>query len=78
MELLDKNFESEERLHKRIMKVGERKGHTSGLKQGRKEGISTGIKSVANKMLNKKMPIELISEMTGLSQKEINKIAVKS
>ena len=74
MELWDNNFESEERLHKRIMKVGEKKGE----RRGRKEGINTGIKSVANKMLSKKLPIELISEMTGLSQKEINKIAVNT
>ena len=80
MLLWDDNFESIERDRKRYIEVGKeegrKEGRNSGLKQGRKEGISTGIKSVANKMISKKMPIELISEMTGLSKKEINKLAI--
>jgi predicted transposase/invertase (TIGR01784 family) len=88
MTLWDEKFESEEKTMMRIMEIGKeegrndgleqgrKEGHADGLQQGRKEGIQSGIKKVANKMLAKNMPIELISEMTGLSQKEIKKFEV--
>ena len=72
MTLWDEKFESEERTHERIMKVGE----SRGLKQGRKEGISKGIKSVATNLLKNNAPIDLIIKSTGLSKKEINKLAI--
>ncbi len=42
--------------------------------QGKLEGIDEGIKKTARAMLNKKMPVNEISEITGLSIKEIEKL----
>ena len=76
MTLWDERFESEERTKERIKEVGRKEGRSSGLKQGRKEGISTGIKSVATNLLKNNAPIDLVMKSTGLSKKEINKLAI--
>ena len=80
MLLWDDNFESIERDRKRYIEVGKeegrKEGRTSGLKQGRKEGRSAGIKSVATNLIKNNAPIDLIVKSTGLSKKEISKIAV--
>ena len=60
-------------------KRGEKKGRKSGIIEGRKAGIiegekrgkKSGILETAKKMLNKKIDINLISEITGLSTKQI-------
>ena len=44
---------------------------SEGRKEGRKEGASNEKKSIAKSMLAKKMDIPLISELTGLSKKQI-------
>ena len=44
---------------------------SDGRKEGRKEGASNEKKSIAKSMLAKKMDIPLISELTGLSKKQI-------
>ena len=53
--------------------------YDTGLEQGVKQGIMQGSKrekiEIARAMLNKKMNIETISEITGLSIEEIQKIA---
>ena len=38
---------------------------------GIKEGMKKGIKDVAKKMLQKNIPMEIISELTGLTEEEI-------
>ena len=38
---------------------------------GVKEGMKKGIKDVAKKMLQKDIPMEIISELTGLTEEEI-------
>ena len=45
---------------------------SDGRKEGRKEGAKAREKSIAKSMLDKKMDIPLISELTGLSQKQIS------
>ena len=44
---------------------------SDGRKEGRKEGANNEKKSIAKSMLAKKMDIPLISELTGLSKKQI-------
>ena len=42
---------------------------------GRKEGKIEGFKEIAKKLLNKNISKEEISEITGLNEKEIDKIS---
>lgn len=46
-------------------------GRKEGIKQGKKAGAKDEKKSIAKSMLAKKMDIPLISELTGLSKKQI-------
>ncbi len=46
-----------------------------GRKEGKIEGKIEGFKEIARKLLNKNIPKEEISEITGLNEKEIDKIA---
>ena len=74
-----------ERGMKEGLEEGKRKGieqgKKEGIEQGKKEGIEQGkkesSKEIAIKMLKRKMPIEEISEITGLSDKEIKKLLTK-
>ena len=43
--------------------------------KGAKRGLKKGIAQMAKNMLKKNMPLEDISELTGLNQKEISKLA---
>ena len=64
----------EEEERKRIensIKITARK---QGLKQGVKQGASNEKKTIAKSMLAKKMDIPLISEITGLSKKQIARL----
>ena len=54
------------------LKQGLKQGVKQGVKQGIKQGASNEKKSIAKSMLDKKMDIPLISELTGLSQKQIS------
>jgi len=49
-------------------------GRSEGLSEGRNQGINQGKIIVAKKMLAKKMDINLIAEMTGLTKEEIEKL----
>ena len=55
-----------------------RLGMEEGIKKGKEEGIKEGIKEnqilTAKNMKNKNMDIKLISELTGLSIKEIEEL----
>ena len=53
---------------------GKKVGIAEGKKEGIKEGIRYNLRETAKKMLNKKMQIEDISEITGLSKSEIKKL----
>ena len=50
------------------------KGEKSGLKRGRKEGEQKKSIEIAKKLLKLQMPIEQISEITSLTEEEINNI----
>ena len=60
------------------IKEGIKKGKLEGIKEGKLEGIKEGEKnkaiSMAKSMKAKNMDINLISEITGLTIKEINKL----
>ena len=60
------------------MKEGIVQGMKEGIVQGMKEGMVQGMKEsqilMARNMKNKDMDINLISELTGLSIEEINKL----
>ena len=49
-------------------------GREKGLAEGRAEGRAEGIIEVAKSMIKKGMSVELISEVTGLSHDEIQRI----
>ena len=75
-------FETIEEDNKKIFNNGIKVGIETGIKSGIKTGIKTGMKSGAHKrnleiiknMLKEKLPVDLISKVTGVSQKEINKM----
>lgn len=66
----------------RGLEKGFKQGMENGMKQGIKQGIEKGIKkgieqnriAIVKNMLDKKMDINLIAEITGLSQDEIVKL----
>ena len=60
-----------EKGRKEGIEIGVTKGLTKGLKEGRKEGKKEGVYSVAKAMKEKGFPLLTITEVTGLSQAEI-------
>ena len=60
------------------LKEGHRKGHKEGKEEGLTEGRAEGAKQksfdIAKKMLEKGIDIETISELTGLTEKEISEL----
>ena len=60
------------------LKVGREKGLEEGHKKGHKEGKEEGAKQksfdIAKRMLEKGIDIETISELTGLTEKEISEL----
>ena len=80
--LIDRNFdraeffqEGEKSGKKKGKELGRRLGRKEGMKEGRKEGIRDTIIVFAKKMLAEKYSIQEIINLTGLSEKEINKLA---
>lgn len=55
-------------------KEGRMEGIFIGEERGRAEGVRQEKVNAANKMLSRKMPIDVISDLTGLSISEINKL----
>ena len=49
-------------------------GKEEGLKEGREEGAKQKSFDIAKRMLEKGIDIETISELTGLTEKEISKL----
>ena len=64
--------EERRRVENSIKITAKAQGLKQGVKQGIKQGASNEKKSIAKSMLDKKMDIPLISELTGLSQKQIS------
>ena len=52
-------------------------GEERGKEIGRKEGEEQNRREIAQKMKQQKMPIKQIADITGLSEKEIEKISGK-
>lgn len=53
---------------------GRAMGREEGIAIGEERGEKRNMVKTANKMLSRKMPVDLISELTGLSVSEINKL----
>ena len=53
-------------------KKGHKEGKEEGLKEGRAEGVKQNSFDIAQRMLEKGIDIETISELTGLTEKEIS------
>ena len=49
-------------------------GREEGLKEGRAEGVKQNSFDIAKRMLEKEIDIETISELTGLTEKEISEL----
>ena len=70
-------YEEAEEMEKkmnRLKEEGEMLGEKKGIKKGVKQGAKEREKAIAKSMLSKKMDIPLISELTGLSKKQIAKL----
>ena len=63
--------EERRRIENSIKITAKKQGLEQGIRQGVKQGASDEKKSIAKSMLSKKMDIPLISELTGLSKKQI-------
>lgn len=59
------------------MKLFREEGIAEGIKQGEKKGVKKKQLEIAKKLLNKKMPIEEIIEITELTKEEIEKLKTK-
>ena len=49
-------------------------GYYEGKAEGKEEGINVATKNIALKLLNKGTAIEIIAEVTGLSESSIKRI----
>ena len=54
--------------------TGVEAGHKAGLAEGERRGKAIEKKEIAKKMLDLKLPIEQIKQITGLSEDEIKKL----
>ena len=52
-----------------------KKAKAEGILEGKREGILEANRQTAKKLLQKNIPVEIISESTGLSEEEISKLA---
>ena len=57
---------------------GRQEGLQIGIQEGKVVGFKEGIQQVARNMIANKVPVKLISEMTKLSEEEINALEVES
>ena len=60
--------------HKVGKEEGLKEGKEEGIKEGREEGAKQNSCDIAKRMLEKGIDIETISELTGLTEKEISKL----
>ena len=54
--------------------TGREEGHKVGKEEGREEGAKQKSFDIAKRMLEKGIDIETISELTGLTEKEISEL----
>ena len=66
--------EGREEGHKVGKEEGLKEGKEEGIKEGREEGAKRNSCDIAKRMLEKGIDIETISELTGLTEKEISKL----
>ena len=66
--------EGREEGHKEGKEEGLKEGKEEGLKEGREEGAKRNSCDIAKRMLEKGIDIETISELTGLTEKEISEL----
>ena len=60
------------------LQKGRKEGRQEGMQKGRQEGMQKGRQEVILNLLKKKQEISFISEVTGLPEKEIEKLKSKS
>jgi DNA repair protein RadC len=63
-----------ERIKKEALKQAEKKGRKEGRKEGKKIGMEKRNKEIAKKSLKEGLSVELVSNITGLSVEEIEKL----
>ena len=56
------------------LKEGHKEGKEEGIKEGREEGAKRNSCDIAKRMLEKGIDVETISELTGLTEKEISEL----
>ncbi len=56
------------------LKEGRKEGKEEGIKEGREEGAKRNSCDIAKRMLEKGIDVETISELTGLTEKEISEL----
>ena len=61
-------------VHRKEINSARSDGYNDGKQEGKREGRKDTATSIAKSMLAKKMELPLISELTGLSQKQIASI----
>ena len=66
--------EGREEGHKVGKEEGLKEGKEEGIKEGREEGAKQKSFDIAKRMLEKGIEIETISELTGLTEKEISEL----
>ena len=70
--------EDKKKIQNSLLSEAKEEGISQGIEQGYTSGINDGISkekvSIAKNMLNKNMSMEDISDITGLSIEEINKL----
>ena len=54
--------------------TGREEGHKEGKEEGLKEGAKKNSFDIAKRMLKKKIDIETISELTGLTAEEVSRL----
>ena len=66
--------EDKKKIQNSLLSEAKEEGISQGISQGYTSGINDGIKQTAKNLLNKNMPLEDISDITGLSIEEINEL----
>ena len=56
------------------IKEGHKEGKEEGIKEGREEGVKQNSFDIAKRMLETGIDVETISELTGLTEKEISEL----
>ena len=66
--------EGREEGHKVGKEEGRKEGKEEGIREGREEGAKQNSCDIAKRMLEKGIDVETISELTGLTEKEISEL----